>query len=323
MNKILITRKLKEEMVSVLREKYVVDMWESADDVMPRNELLERANGASAIICMLTDTIDQELLDAVGDQLEVVSTMSVGFDHINVDLLKERNIRLGYTPDVLTDSVADLTISLMLATARRTHEAAAAAKSGEWGTWSPYWMTGQDLSGSTVGIVGLGAIGAAVARRLKGFNCTILYTSRSRKESVEQDLGLLYVQQDELLKKSDFVTVHSALTPETSELCNAAFFTKMKSAAVFINTSRGGLVQQNDLYTALKEGTIYAAGLDVTTPEPLPLDSPLLSLENCLVLPHIGSASIKTRQAMTQIAVDNLQFGLDGKPMRYEVELGT
>lgn len=321
MKKILVTRALTPEILANLDETYQLDVWESADAAMPSDELLRRSAGAHAILCMLTDKIDEELVNAAGDQLEVVSTMSVGFDHVDTELLKERNIRLGYTPDVLTDSVADTTIALMLAASRRIPEAIAAAKEGQWGTWAPYWMTGQDLSRATVGIVGLGAIGAEVARRLSGFHCKVLYSGRTRKESLEKELGLEYATQDELLEQSDFVSVHSALTPETTGLCNQEFFAKMKPTAVFVNTSRGGLVDQKALYDALSENRIYSAGLDVTTPEPLPLDDPLFALRNCVILPHVGSASIRTRALMTEIAVANVVQGLKGEEMRSEVTL--
>lgn len=322
MKKILVTRALAPEILEALNNGlYQLDVWESADVAMPRDEFLKRAAGSHAILCMLTDKIDKELVNAAGDQLEVISTMSVGFDHVDTELLKERNIRLGYTPDVLTDSVADIAIALMLAASRRIPEAIVAAKDGEWGTWSPYWMTGQDLSRSTVGIVGLGAIGAEVARRLSGFHCKVLYTSRARKESIEQDVGIEYVSQDELLQRSDFVSIHSALTPETAKLCNQEFFAKMKSTAVFVNTSRGGLVDQEALHGALSQGRIYSAGIDVTMPEPLPTDDPLFTLKNCIILPHIGSASIRTRAAMTRIAVANTSQALQGGEMEYEVVL--
>lgn len=321
MKKILITRKLIPEVVSELEESYLLDVWDSEDVAMPRSELLSRAAGKHAIICMLTDKVDAELLAAAGSQLEVVSTMSVGYDHVDTGTLKEKGVRLGYTPDVLTDSVADTTIALMLAAARRMPEAISAAKGGEWSTWAPYWMTGQDLSRSTVGIIGLGAIGSEVAKRLAGFNCRVLYSNRTRRKELEQSLGIEYVAQDELLPRSDFVSVHSALTDETAGLCNEDFFAKMKSSAVFVNTSRGGLVDQAALYTALKEERIYAAGLDVTTPEPLPLDDPLFTLKNCVILPHIGSASIRTREAMTRIAVSNARLALEGVDMEHEVKL--
>ncbi len=321
MKKILITRQLASAYTSILTAKYDVDIFDSADMAMPRDELLMRAKGVHGIVCTLTDTVNQELLDAAGGQLEVISTMSVGFDHVDTDSLKERGVRLGYTPDVLTDSVADITVALMLVAARRIPEAISAAKDGEWGTWSPYWLTGHDLSRSTVGIVGLGAIGVEVAKRLSGFGCTLVYSSRTRKEQLEKELDLRYVSQDELLEQSDVVSVHSALNAETAGLCDANFFAKMKPTAVFVNTSRGGLVDQDALYDALSNGKIYAAGLDVTTPEPLPTDHPLFSLKNCVILPHISSASIRTRADMTRIAVTNLDRALEGESMEYEVTL--
>lgn len=319
MKKVLVTRRLDPKVLSDLENTYKLDIWESADIAMPRNELLQRAAGSHAILCMLTDKIDEELVNAAGEQLKVVSTMSVGYDHVDVEILKQRGIRLGYTPDVLTNSVADTTVALMLAASRRIPEAIAAAKEGDWGTWAPYWMTGQDLSESTIGIVGLGAIGIEVARRLTGFRCKLLYTGRTRKEVIEQELGIEYVTQDDLLRRSDFVSIHSALNSETVGLCNEEFFSKMKQTAVFINTSRGGLVDQDALFEALVSNSIYGAGLDVTVPEPLPVDDPLFNLKNCVIFPHIGSASIKTRDAMTRIAVANTDLALKDEKMQYEV----
>ncbi len=318
---VLITRQLPDHLIAPLREAYDVDMWHEADTAMPRDELLARVAGKSGILCMLTDTIDQTVLDQAGDQLQTVSTFSVGFDHINTAALKRRGISLGYTPDVLNDAVADLTIALMLSASRRLPEAAQAVKDGRWGTWSPFWMTGQDLSGATVGIIGMGSIAETVVRRLSGFDCRVLYSSRSPKPELEQRLGIKHRDMPQLLAESDFVTIHAPLTEQTRAMCNAAFFAQMKPSAVFINTSRGGLVQQDDLYQALKTRAIYAAGLDVTTPEPLPSDSPLLTLDNCLVLPHIASASIRTRSKMADIAVSNLLAGLTGAAFVSRVEL--
>ena len=308
--RVLVTRKLKSETLQRLYDQYEVDVWDSANEAMPRGQLLERVKDSVGILCMLTDKIDTEALDAAGSQLRAVSTMSVGFDHVDAVALKERNIELGTTPGVLDDAVADLTIALMLNVSRRMPEATAAAENGEWGTWSPYWLTGQDLSNSTVGIIGMGAIGAAVARRLSGFGCTILYSGRSQKLELEQALGAQFVTQDELLAQSDFVSIHTALTDDTAKMCNVEFFTKMKSSAVFVNTGRGGLVDQDALYGVLKDKRIFGAGIDVTDPEPLPTDHPLFRLDNCTVLPHIGSASIRTREAMAKLSVENLLSGL-------------
>lgn len=304
--KILVTRKLTGDALAPLFEQYDVDVWSSEDSPIPRDELLQRAAGTVGILCMLTEKIDAELFDAAGPQLRAVSTMSVGADHIDRDEAERRGIAVGTTPGVLDDAVADLTVALMLNASRRIDEAAQTARNGQWSTWSPYWMTGQDLSQSTVGIVGLGAIGIAVAKRLKGFGCKVLYSGRTRKPELEQQFGLEYRSQDELLRESDFVTVHTALTSGTEGMCDDNFFTAMKPTAVFVNTGRGGLVDQEALYRALTTGSIYAAGIDVTTPEPLPTDNPLFSLPNLLILPHIGSASIKTRKKMADMAVQNI-----------------
>ncbi len=317
--KVLVTRRLSDSALALLKD-YDLDIFDQDNQAIPRQELLSRVSGVDAILCMLTDRIDKELIDAAGPNLKVVSTMSVGFDHIDVETLNDRGILIGNTPDVLNDSVADLTIALMLNAGRRISESVNAVKAGEWGTWSPYWLTGNDLSYATVGIIGLGAIGTTVAKRLKGFECNVIYNSRNRKPELEEELGIRYVELDELLSDSDFVSIHSALTPDTEKMCNQDMFSKMKSSAVFVNTSRGGLVDQDDLYEALVNNKIYSAGLDVTTPEPLPTDSPLLSLNNCTVLPHIGSASIRTRNKMADLAVNNLIDLLNGREIRYQVK---
>lgn len=318
---ILITRKLPEQFVAPLRKTFEVDMWPEAEVAMPRRELLSRVPGKNGVLCMLTDKIDKEVLTAAGEGLRTISTFSAGYDHVDTGALQERGISLGYTPNVLNDAVADITIALMLNASRRIPEAAAAVRQGEWGTWSPYWMTGQDVGGATVGIIGMGSIAEAVVRRLHGFDCRVLYYSRSPKPTLEQQYGVQRRELQQLLAESDFVSVHAPLTDETREMCNASFFAQMKPTAVFINTSRGGLVQQEHLYDALKTGEIFAAGLDVTTPEPLPTDSPLLELNNCLVLPHIASASIRTRNRMAEIAVQNLLAGLTGTDFVSQVML--
>jgi glyoxylate/hydroxypyruvate reductase len=270
--------------------------------------------GVDGLYCLLTERIDDELLDAAGPQLRVVSTMSVGYDHVDVDACRRRGIPLGNTPGVLTDTTADLTLALMLATARRLIEAAAAVKSGEWSSWKPEWMTGYDLFGSTVGIIGLGRIGVAVAERLRGFGCRLLYTGSAPKPAAEP-LGAQFTSLEQLLAESDFVTVHAPLNAATHHLINADTLRQMKRTAILINTSRGGTVDQEALYQALVQGQIAASGLDVTTPEPLPTDHPLLTLPNCVVLPHIGSASIATRTKMALMAAENVIAGVLGQPL--------
>ena len=267
------------------------------------------------VYCLLTERIDAELLDAAGPQLKVVSTMSVGYDHVDLPALRARGVALGNTPGVLTETTADLAVALLLAAARRLPEAWRAAQDGTWGPWQPEWMTGRDVYGSTVGIVGLGRIGAAVARRLLGFGCRIVYSGPRPRPELAEPLGAAYVPFEQLLAKSDFVSIHCPLNDATRRLFDAAAFAAMQPTAILINTSRGPVVDQDALYQALKAGQIAAAGLDVTTPEPLPVDHPLFSLPNCVVLPHIGSASIRTRLQMAMMAAENLIAGVEGRPL--------
>jgi lactate dehydrogenase-like 2-hydroxyacid dehydrogenase len=241
--------------------------------------------------------------------------MSVGYDHVDVAALHARGVALGNTPGVLTETTADLTLALLLATARRLPEAWTAAREGAWGPWQPEWMTGRDVHGSTVGIVGLGRIGAAVARRLLGFGCRIVYSGPRPHAELAAPLGAAYLPFDQLLAESDFVSIHCPLNDATRHLFGQDAFARMKPTSVLINTSRGPVVDQDALYTALSTGQIAAAGLDVTTPEPLPLDHPLFGLPNCVVLPHIGSASIATRLQMALMAADNLLAGVRGQPL--------
>ncbi|XP_068081191.1 glyoxylate reductase/hydroxypyruvate reductase isoform X2 [Anabrus simplex] len=259
------------------------------------------------------------VLDSAGPTLKVIGTMSVGYDHIDVDEVKRRGIKLGYTPEVLTDAVAELTISLLLATSRRLFEAHQEILSGGWGSWSPLWMCGSGLKGSTVGVVGFGRIGQEVAKRLKTFNISkLIYTSRTEKPEAVA-IGGIHVTLDQLLSESDFIIVTCALTPETKEMFNDELFSKMKPSAIFINTSRGGVVKQESLQRALESGKIKAAGLDVMTPEPLPPDHPLLKLKNCVIIPHIGSATLQARTDMAILTAQNILNGLEKKPLPAEV----
>jgi len=308
-----------EKMVAYCASKeWALRSWDS-DEVIPRDVLLEQVRGVDGIYCYLTERVDDELLDAAGPGLRVVSTMSVGYDHIDIDACAARGIAVGNTPGVLTDTTADLTVALLLAAARRLPEAIDAVRQGQWPDWRPEWMTGLDVSGGTVGIMGLGRIGAAVARRFSGFDCRLLYTGPRPKPDVAEPLGANYVSMDELLAESDFVSIHAPLNAATHHLFDAEAFAKMKPTSVLINTSRGDVVDQEALYSALAEGQIAAAGLDVTTPEPLPSDHPLLTLSNCVVLPHIGSASIATRNKMALMAAENVLAGVNGDPLPHAV----
>lgn len=309
---IVLTRKVPADAQSLLAQHCTVRHWDS-DAPIPRETLLEKVAGAAGIYCLLTDKIDAELLDAAGPQLKIVSTMSVGYDHVDVDACRERGIKIGNTPGVLTDTTADLAVALLLATARRLLEAGAAVKEGAWPPWIPEWMTGQDIFGSTVGIVGLGRIGAAFGKRLSGFDCRIIYSGPRPKPEMAEPINATYVDMDTLLAESDFIAIHCPYNEHTHHLFSTDAFQKMKSTAILINTSRGGTVDQEALYQALASGEIAAAGLDVTTPEPLPPDHELLTLPNCVILPHIGSASIATRTKMAMMAAENVIAGVQGK----------
>ncbi|CAN5485796.1 D-glycerate dehydrogenase [soil metagenome] len=311
---VLVTRRIPQAALERLQTTCEVQHWNS-DDGIPRQTLLEWIKDKDGLYCLLTERIDAELLDAAGPHLQVVSTMSVGYDHVDIAACTARNIAVGNTPGVLTETTAELALALLLATARRLPEAIEAVKHGEWGPWKPEWMTGRDVFGSTVGIIGLGRIGAAFARRLTGFDCRILYTGSHPKPDIAGPLKAEFVDMDTLLAQSDFVALHCPLNDATRHLVNADFLRKMRPTAMLINTTRGPVVDQDALYQALKHGTIAAAGLDVTTPEPLPPDHPLLTLPNCVVLPHIGSASIATRTKMALIAADNLIAGVQGQAL--------
>lgn len=318
--KVFLTRRIPQEGMKILSTAGVceVSQWDS-DEPVPRAELLKGVQGAHGLLCLLSDKIDAEVLDAAGPNLKVISTLSVGYDHLALDEIKKRGIRVGYTPDVLTDATAELTVALLLATARRLPEGVEEVKSGGWSSWKPLWLCGYGLSGSTVGVIGLGRIGMAIAQRLMPFGVKrLLYSGRSAKAHAAEVNGE-FVPLDTLVSESDFIVVSCALTPETQGLCDKAFFSKMKNTAVFVNSSRGAVVNQEDLYEALTTGQIAAAGLDVTSPEPLPTNHPLLTLKNCVVLPHIGSATYSTRGIMSALSARNLLGGLQGTDMPSEL----
>lgn len=316
--RVFVTRRLPEPAMTRLQAAPVtLDVWPDPAPP-PYATLTERVAGCQGLLCLLTDKIDAPLLDAAGPQLRVVSQMAVGVDNIDLDACTARGIPVGHTPGVLTEATADLTLALMLATARRLIEAAADVKAGRWRTWDPLGWVGPDLHGATVGIVGLGRIGAAVARRLQGFDATLLYHN-PRPSPRAEALGATWVDLPTLLDRSDFVSLHCPYKPETHHLIDAAALQRMKPTAILINTARGGVVDQEALLQALQTGQIAAAGLDVTTPEPLPPDHPLLTQTNVVVLPHIGSASLTARQRMADIAVSNLLAGLRGEPLLHSV----
>ncbi|CAF1477625.1 unnamed protein product, partial [Adineta steineri] len=269
--------------------------------------------------------IDKEVLTTAGDKLKMLATFSVGYNHIDLKECQKRGISIGYTPGVLTNGVADLGVALLLATSRRISEAMKKARNGEWGKSSDImWMCGKPLANSTIGIVGLGQIGLAIARRLQAFSIQqILYSGTREKQFDSEDDKKLFkfVQFEKLLNQSDFVIIACALNEKTESMFNKQAFEQMKNDAILINIARGGIVDQEALYDALKNGQIQAAGLDVTTPEPLPLDHPLLTLENCTIFPHIGSADESARHQMAQVCVDNLLNFFSGKPMVHQLKI--
>jgi glyoxylate reductase len=279
----------------------------------PRDELLRAVAGCEGVLTLLTDRVDDEFLDAAGPHLKVVSNYAVGFDNVDVPACTRRGIPVGNTPGVLTETTADLAWALMMAAARRLPEGDRYVRAGNWKTWGPMLLLGSDVHGSTLGVVGFGRIGQAVARRAAGFGMMILYHDVHRAEgAVEAAYGATFLPLEELLARSDFVSLHVNLTPETRGLMNAEKLGWMKPTAVLVNTSRGPVVDQPALAGALRNGTIFAAALDVTDPEPVAADDPLLSLENCLIVPHIASASRATRGKMAEMAAANLLAGLRG-----------
>lgn len=287
-----------------------VEVWDQEYPV-PRDILLEKAKRSDGLYVMLSDRIDRELIDAA-PHLKVVSTLAVGYDNIDVEACKKRGIVVTNTPDVLTDATADLAFGLLMAAGRRFVEANRVLMNGEWKTWSPYFMAGQRIHGATIGIIGMGRIGEAVAKRASGFDMRILYHNRSRKVEAEETYGATYCSLPDLLCESDYVVLLTPLTEETKGLMGAEQFAMMKSTAVFINASRGATVDEMALYQALKQETIWAAGLDVFQQEPIPTDHPLLSLPNVVALPHIGSATYETRDRMAMLVSQNLVAVLSG-----------
>jgi phosphoglycerate dehydrogenase-like enzyme len=277
-------------------------------------ELKEQLDQVEGLFTILTVPVDDDLLDQA-PKLRVVSNMAVGVDNIDLEACTGRGIPVGHTPGVLTEGTADLTMALLLAVARKLPQASQDARQGRWTTWEPAGWLGADLAGATLGIVGLGNIGTAVAQRAKCFGLRLVYTNPSPRPEVEDSLGAIQLPLDELLGQSDFVSLHVPLTPETRHMIDERTLQLMKPEAILLNVARGPVVDSQALYRALQEGWIAAAGLDVTDPEPLPPDDPLYSLSNCLIVPHIGSATANTRRRMAELACENLLAGLEGRKL--------
>ncbi|MGB8648277.1 MAG: D-glycerate dehydrogenase [Anaerolineae bacterium] len=308
---VFVTRIIPDQGLDLIRENTEMDLWES-ELPPPHDVLLEHLKGKQGVVSLLTDRMDAALMDA-NPQIKVISNMAVGFDNIDIPAATERGIPIGNTPGVLTDTTADFAFTLLMAAARRVVEGADYVRAGKWETWGPMLLMGQDIHGATLGILGFGRIGQGMAQRASGFGMRVLYYDVYRREDLEKSMGVTYVDLDTLLGESDFITIHTDLNPNTRHLFNAAAFSKMRKNAILINTARGPVVDPAALYDALKRGQILAAALDVTEPEPLPMSSPLLTLPNLLVVPHIASASVVTRGKMAEIAARNLIAGLKGE----------
>lgn len=302
MARVFVSRRVPGDALDRLRAAHDVTVWDGA--LPPEPAVLRAAvSDAEGLLCLLTERIDQALLDAA-PRLRAIANYAVGTDNIDLAAVTARGIPVGVTPDVLTEATADLAFTLLLAAARKLVDAVADARGGHWRTWEPAGWLGADVHGATLGIVGFGRIGRAVARRAQGFGMRVVTTADTPLE--------------ELLEVSDFVTLHCPLTERTRHLIDAAALGRMRPTAILVNTARGGVVDQTALRAALREGTIAAAAIDVTDPEPPPPGDPVLETPNLIVAPHIGSATRGARARMTELAVENLLAGLDGRPMPHQ-----
>ena len=313
--RVLVTRRIPEDGLDLIRASCDMDLWEG-DLPPPRDELLRRIAGVDGVLSLLTDRVDDEFLDAAGPGLKVVSNYAVGFDNVDVAACARRGVAVGNTPGVLTDTTADLAFALLMAAARRVSEGERYVRDGKWRTWGPLLLLGPDVHGATIGIVGFGRIGQAVARRARGFGMEVLYHDlHELPRDVTDPLGANYLPLEELLPRSDFVSLHVNLSPQTRHLINAETLSWMKPTAVLINTSRGPVVDQAALADALDAKRLFAAALDVTDPEPIPMSDRLVGRDDCLIVPHIASASRATRAKMAEMAAANLLAGVRGEPL--------
>jgi glyoxylate reductase len=306
MARVFVTRELPFPALDKLRAEHEVDTW-PGELAPPPDELRAHTSQADGLLSMVADRVDEDLL-AAAPSLRAIANYAVGTDNIDLEAAAAKGIPVGNTPDVLTDATADLAFALILALARGIVSGAETVRAGEWRTWEPAGDLGTDLAGATLGIVGRGRIGDAVAHRAAAFQMDVVHSSRSSG-----------VPLDELLEQADVISLHTPLTPDTRHLIDAQALARMKPTALLVNTARGGIVDQDALREALLEGSIGGAALDVTEPEPLPGDHPLLDAPNLLVVPHLGSATRRTRARMAEMAVDNLLAALDGRPMPHPV----
>ncbi len=308
---VAVTREIPEAGLALLRSEATVNVW--PDDLPPDPGQLDTLlTGCDGALTLLTDRIDGTLLDR-HPSLKVISNFAVGYDNIDVPAATARGVLVCNTPDVLTNATADHTWALLMAAARRIPESIDYVREGKWKTWGPMLLLGQEISGATIGIVGLGRIGKEVAKRASGFTMKVLAFDPFEDREFADRHGVTYVPLARLLAESDFVTLHVALTPETRHLIGHAEFAAMKRTAILVNASRGPVIETDALVAALRNGSILGAALDVTDPEPLPVDHPLLSLSNCIVVPHTASATVQTRDRMAELAARNLIAGLKGE----------
>ncbi len=311
--KVFVTRLLPEKGLELIRDFCDMDLW--PNELPPtRDELLQHLRGVEGLLCLLTERIDGEVMEAAGPQLKVISNLAVGFDNIDVSAATARKIPVGNTPEVLTDATADFAFALMMAVARRIPEAERYIHEGKWKTWGPMILLGGELTGATLGLIGFGRIGQAMARRALGFEMHVIYYD-PHETKPRPDIQARRVDFETLLAEADFISLHTPLTPDTRHLIDAEALAKMKSNAVLVNTARGPVVDPQALYDALKARRIFGAGLDVTEPEPLPIDSLLLTLDNLVITPHIASGSTATRAQMAWMAARNLIAGVKGEPL--------
>ncbi len=313
--RVFVTSIIPDKGLDVVKEFCEADIW-PGELPPPRNVLLDRVKGVAGILSLLTTKIDAEVMDTAGPQLKVISNYAVGFDNIDIPAATGRGIPVGNTPGVLTDTTADFAFALLMSAARRVVEGDNYTRAGKWKTWGPKLLLGPDIHGATLGLIGFGRIGKAMAKRAGGFDMQVLYYDPIIKDDPDAAaLGAKSASLETVLRESDFVSLHTPLTPETRYIINADALAKMKNSAILINTARGPVVDPNALYQALKDGQIAYAALDVTDPEPIPMDSPLLKLENIIIAPHIASASKATRDKMAEMAAANLLAGLQGQPL--------
>jgi glyoxylate reductase len=309
--RVFITRRIPEKGLKLIRDVCKVDLWPG--ELPPgRDELLRHVKGVNGLLSLLTDKVDGELMDGAGEQLKVICNLAVGYDNIDVQAATARGIPVGNTPDVLTDATADFAFTLLLAAGRRLLEGDRYIKAGKWQTWDPLALLGVEIKGATLGLVGFGRIGKAMARRAAGFDMRVIYYDPSEKIP-DSTVDATCVDLDTLLEESDFISLHTPLTAGTHHLIDSKALSKMKPEAVLVNTARGPIVDPEALYEALKQRRIFAAALDVTEPEPLPLDHRLYTLDNVIIAPHIASASRATRDKMAIMAAQNLIAGLKGE----------